>query len=141
MQESDQSIDPVGSVTSENSTTIVEEHKELESQVNPKTPKYVKVNHFEDQIIGDKGKCVMTRRRLDAEEVCLISQIEPESFIEACKDENWMKAMEDKLNQIGKNNTWELVPRLKDKNVIRTKWVFRNKLNEGGHVVMKKDRL
>lgn len=36
----------------------------------------------------------MTRRRLVAEEVCLINQIEVELFIEASKDENWMKAME-----------------------------------------------
>jgi hypothetical protein len=34
------------------------------------------------------------------------------------------------LNQIEKNETWELVPRPTNKNVIGTKWVFRNKLNE-----------
>ena len=27
------------------------------------------------------------------------------------------------------------IPRLKEKNVIGTKWVFRNKLNENGEVV------
>jgi hypothetical protein len=31
-----------------------------------------------------------------------------------------------------KNETWELVPIPKDKNVISTKWVFINKLNEYG---------
>jgi hypothetical protein len=35
----------------------------------------------------------------------------------------------------------ELVPRPKDKNVICTKWVYRNKLNEDGHVTWNKDRL
>ena len=40
--------------------------------------------------------------------------------------------MEEELNQIKNNDTWELVPRPKDKNVIGTKWVFRNKLNEDG---------
>ena len=38
--------------------------------------------------------------------------------------------MNEELDQIKKKDTWELVPRPKDKNVIRTKWVFRNKLNE-----------
>jgi hypothetical protein len=38
--------------------------------------------------------------------------------------------MEEELNQIEKNETWELVPRPKDKNVIGTKWVFRNKLKK-----------
>ena len=40
-----------------------------------------------------------------------------------------------------KNETWELVPRLADKNVMGTKWVFRNKMNEKGEVVRKKARL
>jgi hypothetical protein len=38
--------------------------------------------------------------------------------------------MDEELDQIEKNDTWELVPRPKNKNVINTKWVFRNKLNE-----------
>ena len=34
-----------------------------------------------------------------------------------------------------------MVPRPKDKNVIGTKWVFRNKLNEDGYVTRNKARL
>jgi hypothetical protein len=34
-----------------------------------------------------------------------------------------------------------LVPRPKNKNVIGTKWVFRNTLNEDGKVTRNKDRL
>jgi hypothetical protein len=49
--------------------------------------------------------------------------------------------MDEELDQIEKNDTWELVPRPKNKNVISTKWVFRNKLNEGGQVTRKKARL
>jgi hypothetical protein len=45
------------------------------------------------------------------------------------------------LDQIEKNDTWDLVPRPKNKNVIGTKWVFRNKLNEVGQVTRKKARL
>jgi hypothetical protein len=45
------------------------------------------------------------------------------------------------LDQIEKNDTWELVPRPKNKNVINTKWVFRNKLNEDGQVTRNKARL
>ena len=46
--------------------------------------------------------------------------------------------MEEELSQIKKNDTWELVPRPKDKNVIGTKWVFRNKLDENGQVTRNK---
>jgi hypothetical protein len=44
-----------------------------------------------------------------------------------------MKDMDEELYQVEKNETWELVPRMKNKNVIGTKWVFRKKkLNEDG---------
>eukprot|EP00253_Pinus_taeda_P031422 PITA_31422 len=49
--------------------------------------------------------------------------------------------MDEELKQIEKNNTWELVPRPKDKNVIGTKWIFKNKLNENGEVIRNKARL
>jgi hypothetical protein len=49
--------------------------------------------------------------------------------------------MEEELNQIDKNETWELVPRPTDKNVIKTKWVFKNKMNEDGKVIINKARL
>eukprot|EP00253_Pinus_taeda_P024914 PITA_24914 len=49
--------------------------------------------------------------------------------------------MEEELKQIENNNTWELVPRPIDKNVIGTKWIFKNKLNENGDVVRNKARL
>ena len=46
--------------------------------------------------------------------------------------------MNEELNQIEKNQTWELVPRPKNKNVIGTKWVFRNKVNEDWQVIRNK---
>ena len=49
--------------------------------------------------------------------------------------------MDEELEQIEKNNTWELVPRPKDKNVIGTKWIFKNKFNENGEVIRNKARL
>jgi hypothetical protein len=61
-----------------------------------------------------------------------LSTVEPSSFEEANMDELWIKAMNEELDQIDKNDTWELVPRPRNKNVIGTKWVFRNKLNEDG---------
>ena len=49
--------------------------------------------------------------------------------------------MKEELDQIVKNETWELVPRPKIKNVIGTKWVFKNKMNEQGEVVRNKAKL
>ena len=49
--------------------------------------------------------------------------------------------MEEEIQQIEKNNTWSLVPIIEDKNMIGTKWVFRNKLDEKGEVRRNKARL
>jgi len=49
--------------------------------------------------------------------------------------------MNEELDQIEKNHTLELVPRPHDKNVIGTKWIFKNKLNEDRFVIRNKYRL
>jgi hypothetical protein len=73
--------------------------------------------------------------------VSFLSMIEPKFFYEANKHDDWIRAMNEELDHIEKNNTWELVPRLEDKNVIGSKWVFNNKMNENGQVVRNKARL
>jgi hypothetical protein len=112
------------------------EAEEQVQQVSPKTPrKRVQKNHPSDQIIGNKDARVETRRKISSPEqthLSLLSTIEPNCFEEASKDEFWNKAMDEEFDQIEKNDTWELVPRPKNKNVIGTKWVFRNELNEYG---------
>ena len=67
--------------------------------------------------------------------------MEPKNFEEASEDEDWFKAMNKEIDQIEKNNTWDLVPRHVDKNVIGSKWLFKNKMNEQGQIVRNKARL
>jgi hypothetical protein len=126
----------------EENPTEVEEQVQ---QLSPKTPtKRVQKNHPSAQIIGNKDAGVETRRKicsLEQTHLALLSTIEPKCFEEASKDEFLNKAMDEELYQIEKNDTWELVPRPKNKNVIDTKWVFRNKLNEDGQVTRNKARL
>jgi len=73
--------------------------------------------------------------------IALLSSIEPKSFNEASEDKDWVETMNEELDHIEKNSTWELVPRPSDKNVIGSKWVFKNKLNEQGQIVRNKARL
>ncbi|KAK6138711.1 hypothetical protein DH2020_027543 [Rehmannia glutinosa] len=49
--------------------------------------------------------------------------------------------MQEELNQFERNKVWEFVQRPTHQNVIGTKWVFRNKMNEEGSVVRNKARL
>jgi hypothetical protein len=63
---------------------------------------------------------------------------EHKKFDEASQHDDWIREMNEELDQIEKNNTWELVPRPEDKYVIGSKWVFKNKMNEKGQVVRNK---
>ena len=72
---------------------------------------------------------------------CLLADYEPRSVKDALGNESWIEAMNEEIEQIEKNKTWNLVPRRKDKNVIGTNWVFKNKLNEDGKVSRNKARL
>ena len=71
----------------------------------------------------------------------LLSQEEPSSFKEARDKIYWVKAMNEELDKIKKNQTRELVPRPNDKNIIGTKWVFKKNLNEHRKVTRNKVRL
>ena len=82
----------------------------------------------------------MTRKRIKID-ACLLFEFEPKSVNDALDNEYWIQEINEGIEQMEKNKTWSLVPRLKDKNVIGTKWVFRNRLNEKGEVARKKDRL
>jgi hypothetical protein len=115
-------------------------------QKEAKSPlRIVRKNHPENQIIGDINKRVQTRRKLIKESeqshVAFLSMTEPKKNYEASQHDDWIRSMNEELDQIEKNNTWELVPRPKDKNVIGSKWVFKNKMNEKGQVVRNKSRL
>ncbi|GJU55962.1 copia protein [Tanacetum coccineum] len=65
----------------------------------------------------------------------------PKNVNEALMDESWIVAMQEELNQFIANDVWELVPQLRNMTIIRTKWVFRNKLDENGIVSRNKARL
>jgi hypothetical protein len=130
----------VGSDEDVNIQTDTSQQKDAKSPL-----RIIRKNHPENQIIGDINEGVQTRRKLikDTEQshVAFLSMIEPTNFEEASQEEDWIRAMNEELDQIEKNNTWELVPRPENKNVIGSKWVFKNKMNEKGQVIRNKYRL
>ncbi|XP_014496487.1 uncharacterized protein LOC106758086 [Vigna radiata var. radiata] len=73
--------------------------------------------------------------------VAFVSKIEPKKIEEALNDENWMIAMQEELNQFTRNNVWELVSRKPDLQVIGTKWVFRNKMDDSSQIIKNNARL
>jgi hypothetical protein len=66
---------------------------------------------------------------------------QPTCFDEYAKKKEWVDAMNNEIEAIEINNTWDLVDLLADKNVISVKWVYKTKLNEKGEIEKQKVRL
>ena len=71
----------------------------------------------------------------------LFADCDPTTFESAVKEEKWQKAMDDEINSIEKNDTWELCDLPKGHKTIGVKWVFKTKLNKYGGVDKYKTRL
>ena len=56
----------------------------------------------------------------------------PKSYKSALLDPNWAAAMKDEYDALLQNNTWQLVPRPSNTNIVSGKWVFRHKFNSDG---------
>ena len=108
----------------------------------PSARKWTKV-HTPDLIIGNPDVGVKTRTASTNE--CLhhafLSKIEPKKVEEALQDADWIQAMQEELNEFERNEVWTLVPRPKNRSVVGTKWVFRNKTDSEGIVTRNKARL
>ncbi|XP_040955930.1 uncharacterized mitochondrial protein AtMg00820-like [Gossypium hirsutum] len=70
-----------------------------------------------------------------------VAIVEPSSFEETEADEGWKQAMVKEINMIQKNQTWELVERPANRNIIGVKWVYRAKQNADGNLNKLKAKL
>jgi transposase InsO family protein len=66
---------------------------------------------------------------------------DPVTFEEASKSQIWRKAMNDEIEAIERNKTWQLTDLPKGVKVIGVKWVYKTKMNEKGEVEKYKARL
>ena len=74
-------------------------------------------------------------------DLCYTLSIEPTLVDEALKDEFWINSMQEELLQFKRNNVWTLISKPDGANIISTKWIFKNKTDEKGHVTRNKARL
>nr|GEU75131.1 ribonuclease H-like domain-containing protein [Tanacetum cinerariifolium] len=56
----------------------------------------------------------------------------PRSDVHALRDRNWKESMLDEYNALITNETWVLVPRPANVNVVRSMWLFKHKFNADG---------
>ena len=64
--------------------------------------------------------------------IITIVQSNPGSLEEAVKHQVWKYAMHEEYEPIMKNNVWDVVPRLKDKAVVTSKWLYKIKHGSDG---------
>jgi transposase InsO family protein len=82
---------------------------------------------------SSRDRVPSTRYPSDQYVVLLSDGSEPECFAEAMEDEHnkeWMKAMQEEMDSLHKNNTYELVKLPKGKKALKNKWVYRIKNEE-----------
>ncbi|GJU83801.1 hypothetical protein Tco_1286166 [Tanacetum coccineum] len=127
----------------------VTEKKNLENDIEDETLEIGEVvnvkesrNHPLENVIENLNQRTLRSQAQNQNNFfCFISTIEPKNVNEALKDESWIIAMQEELNQFFANDVWELVPQPKNWTIIGTKWVYRNKLDENGVVSGNKARL
>lgn len=65
----------------------------------------------------------------------------PKSHIQALSDPNWTPAMTDEIDAMIKTKTWDIVPRPKNVNIVRSMWLFKKKFDADGSLTHHKARL
>eukprot|EP01018_Ginkgo_biloba_P029520 Gb_22659 [translate_table: standard] len=84
------------------------------------------------------------RTRLETQEshlACLATDLDPHTFKQASGKPEWDGAMNKEYHSLLKNDTWDLVPLPKGRNIVRCKWVYRTKYATDGNVEKYKARL
>ncbi|KAK1669690.1 hypothetical protein QYE76_057849 [Lolium multiflorum] len=102
------------------------------------------LEHTHEKVLSDVIGRVSTRSQLAnfSNHHAYISLVEPKKVFEALEDPDWLETMHDELNNFKCNKLWSLVEKPKEcRNVIGTKWIFKNKQDEFGNVVRNTARL
>ncbi|GJZ98897.1 retrovirus-related pol polyprotein from transposon TNT 1-94 [Tanacetum coccineum] len=86
------------------------------------------------------------RRQLATDpEMCLfvltVSTAEPKNIKGAMADSAWIETMQEELHQFDRLQVWELIDKPFNKNVIKLKWLWKNKKDEDQTVICNKARL
>nr|GEW63568.1 Gag-Pol polyprotein [Tanacetum cinerariifolium] len=99
-----------------------------------------------EQVRGNPFKPVQTRRQLAIDpEICMftltMSIAKPKTIKKAMTDSAWIEAMQEELYQFERLQVWELVDKPFGKNIIKLKWLWKNKNDEDQTVIHNKARI
>ena len=109
-----------------------EEH--LPSEIRARRPPVWMRDYETEQGLSDE-------EHVNQAHLALFTDGDPISFAEVVKSEKWKKAMDQEIQTIEKNDTWELIVLPLGGKTIGVKWVFKTKFNDNGEVDKYKARL
>ncbi|KAJ6856654.1 hypothetical protein NC651_038340 [Populus alba x Populus x berolinensis] len=89
----------------------------------------------------ETGQDLLNEETVNLTHLALFTDGDPITFTEAVKSEKWRKAMDQEIQAIEKNETWDLTVLPSRGKTIGVKWVFKTKFNENGEVDKYKARL
>ncbi|XP_076950961.1 uncharacterized protein LOC143624107 [Bidens hawaiensis] len=104
---------------------------------------------FEDYVVEGKVKYglekVVNYSHLSGPNFCFATMLtkssEPKTFFEASSDSNWITAMNDEIEALHRNNTWDLVGLPSNRKTIGCKWIYKIKYKSSREIERYKARL
>ncbi|GJS97878.1 ribonuclease H-like domain-containing protein [Tanacetum coccineum] len=105
--------------------------------------------NYNDFVVDSKVKYGIEKyvgySKLNTENYCFVTQLnknhEPNSFLEASKYPHWTDSMNQEMNALLRNETWEIVELPKGRKVIGSKWIYKIKYQSSGEIDRFKARL
>ncbi|GJX05344.1 ribonuclease H-like domain-containing protein [Tanacetum coccineum] len=105
--------------------------------------------NYNDFVVESKVKYGLEKYagyfKVNSENFCFVSQLnktrEPKTYFEASKYSHWIDAMNQEMNALLRNGTWELVELPEGRKAIRSKWIYKIKFRSSGEIDRYKARL
>jgi hypothetical protein len=111
----------------------------------PPLPRWVhSTQEAAGDLVGEHSDQRQTRSQFHQASYLLAQASEtrdPNTFAEAFGHPDWDTTMNEEYRSLMANNTWDLVPLLKGRKLVKCKWVYRTKYASNGSVERHKARL
>jgi hypothetical protein len=139
MREVPRATKPVREVVTSHDEELVEDHDIVEVQEPPQMTILHKIKPaWARKLIQDGEKYGVlegTTRQVKRPKpfssytalMCDLLEEEPTCFEEAIQRKEWVDVMAEEYQSIMKNEVWEIVPKLKSKDVVSSRWLFKIK--------------
>ncbi|GJW03793.1 ribonuclease H-like domain-containing protein [Tanacetum coccineum] len=105
--------------------------------------------NYNDFVVDSKVKYGIEKyvgySKLNSDNYCFLTQLnknfEPKSFSKASKFSHWIDAMNQEMNALLRNGTWEIVDLPKGRKATGCKWIYKIKFQSSGEIDRFKARL